>query len=209
MLESAVLGAIEDDERDVLSRLRVLPRAVRFLLLLVPMIGVPLAMFMWMRRADYDVFPQGRMLGFTLLYLGVAMAAAWESLRPVWLPEAPRWVVRTLIAVALLGPVVNAAWTEAPTLPSIAATYRELPWAYVCAALGVVSGGMTLVLSRVLSRRGGRGRDETLLLAASAGLAGVLAGWLECPINFPMHLLLGHASVPALLIGLTLLSRRV
>jgi hypothetical protein len=57
-----------------------------------------------------------------------------------------------------------------------------------------------VLLARAIGRGGGRSMDEALLAAVAGGLAGLLGLHFECPINFRMHLLLGHVPVPIVLV---------
>jgi hypothetical protein len=60
-----------------------------------------------------------------------------------------------------------------------------------------------LLLLRLADRSGRTQLDGVLLAAVLGGMAGVSALHLECPINYPLHLIVGHAVVPLLFIGVS------
>jgi hypothetical protein len=81
---------------------------------------------------------------------------------------------------------------------------RQPRHALACFAIGGLIAAAVLILGRLLDRGLG-----TAVAAVSAGAAGTLLLHLHCPINHPLHLLLGHATVAIVAIGVgQLLHRR-
>ncbi len=128
----------------------------------------------------------------------IAVAATWYALRPLYLPE-PRWRLRLLVAAGLVAPAAVALLPELPTAAAALAEYTPLGSAYYCVADGTLLALPLLLAVRLADRRGLRTGGAAAL---AAGTVGVLGLHLQCPLNQPSHLLLGHATLPlALLVG--------
>jgi hypothetical protein len=201
-LEAAVMGRIAA-ERGPVARLRSLSRPARFGLL-VAVVAVCAAVFaLFLLRRDLDGYPPARMAVAVGGYGGLLLAAAWLALRPLYLPDRPG-ARRVLLVLGLALPFVLALLPELPTARAATAALHAR-WATFCFLDGALVAAAILVLGRVLDR-GGPGAS---LAALAAGLAGALMLHIHCPLNYPLHLLVGHAMVPvAALAAGALLSRR-
>ncbi len=193
------LDALLARERGLRGRLRSLPRIHRVGIAAALVAALAAVVLVAVPRSDLDIYPRLRLLlavgGFAVL----ALLATWHALRPLYLPPAPAWVSWTVFALGLAGPLAWAALPEMPTLtPKIDALSPV--WMAHCFLLGLVSGGALVLLVRGLDRGGRAGVDMALLGAAFGGLVGNVGLLLLCPINFPLHLVLGHATVPVGLI---------
>ncbi len=207
--DASVLRAMEAnvadliaDERGAHAAVRAWPRLLRFAL--VALVLAALAAFFWtlLLRADHASYPRVRFLVLGSSYALVALAAAWHALRPIWLPPAPRWLVRATLIVGLALPFVAVLLPELPSAARLTPTLEHhARWTTVCWSVGGLSGLAVLLLARALDRGGHRGTDHALFAALAAGMASVGAGHLECAVNFPLHLLLGHALVPLVFLG--------
>ena len=202
-LERRLMARIEDG-RGPLAWLRSRGRPAR-VGLVVALFALE-ALFFWsfLLRNDLSAHPPLR----TALALGgcavILVTAAWLSLRPLYLPDARRArLALAVVAVAL--PLLLALLPEVPTgrpAPDMAQTVR---WGYLCFADGAMVALVVFALARLLDR-GGVG---TLAAATAGGMAGVFMLHLHCAINFPSHLLLGHATVPAIAILVAALASRL
>ncbi len=201
-LEQAVRADI-DRERGLGAWLRSGSRALRFALALAFGVGVALLTLVAYARRDLDTYPLARMC-VTLGWFGVAAGvSAWLALRPIYLPRPDARLVAAVAVFALLGPVVTALWPAAPAASGLA-----LGHAYSCFIIGTSVGLAALLFARALDRGGAHGVGQMVLAAVAAGLVGTVALQVHCPNNYPMHLLLGHATVPVGLVAGTLLARR-
>lgn len=200
--ETAVLGRIAA-EKGVVARLRSLARPSRFGLLML-LVAVEAALFwIFLRRSDLGTYPKARMAVAVGGYGGLLIAAGWLALRPLYLPDRPGFR-RVIVAVGLVLPFVLALLPEVPTARD-GTTEDHMRWATFCFLDGTLVAAAVLVMGRLLDR-GGPGAS---LAALAAGMAGALMLHLHCPINYPVHLLVGHATVPAVALGAgALLPRR-
>ena len=207
-LERAVREDL-DAERGVLASLRAQPRPVRWLLMVGAAALLAAVTFALAPRADFAIYPRERML-VTLAWFAIAAGvAAWLALRPVYLARPERSWVLAAAAFALLGPLLTAIVPLGITTPVAHGAPQKLwPWAYGCFAGGVTAGLVALVIGRLLDRGAPLASGQVVLAGAAAGLVGAIALQLHCPIHQPLHLLLGHASVPVGLIAGLWLTRR-
>jgi hypothetical protein len=204
------LGALEqglaqrlDRERGPLAAGRALPRVARFALVAAVMALGALGYFALIGRRDFAVYPAARMALILGGYAAFALGLTWAALRPLYLPPLPDLVARALVAVGLLVPVGVALLPEVPmavTLPD----FNHARSAVGCFTLGGALALAVLLAARALDRGGGR----ATLFALGAGIIGVLGLQLHCPINYPLHLLLGHATVPLAFALVAVLPRR-
>jgi hypothetical protein len=200
---AALARAVQDDlarERGPMAWLRARSRPVRLALLALLVALDAFWFHHFMLRGDFATYAPvrlGTMLGICVLLI---FAAAWQALRPLWQPPAPAWVTRLLVGLGLLVPVVFALLPEVPTARPGDFAYASYGW--WCFSTGIAQAAAALLLLRVLDRRG-RGADAGALLAVVAGgMLGMIGLLLYCPINYPLHLLTGHATVPlALVVG--------
>jgi hypothetical protein len=192
-LEQAIRGQLEH-ERGVRAWLRSRSRPARLAMALGFAALVGVAMLLFAHRGDLPTYPQARMLLELAWFVAGTGAAAWLALRPIYLPRPSGGVVAAVAAFALAGPIVAALLPEVPT----SAYHRAYhSWrALGCFGIGTATSLLAFVLARALDRGGTHGAGQLVLAAAAAGLVGNVALQLHCPINYPGHLLLGHATVP-------------
>ena len=207
---AALEGAIRADldrERGVLAFLRAQPAALRLVVLLAVAAAIAALTLAIAPRPDLHVYPRGRLV-VTIVYCTVTAAvAAWVALRPIYLPRPSHATIAVAAGLALLGPIVAAAWPAVPMAHPVA--HRVLPWAYGCFAGGAVAALAALLAARALDRGGAHAGGQVVLACAAAGLVGTTSLLLHCPINYPLHLLLGHATVPLVLAAAIVAARRL
>ncbi len=200
----AVLAAVNadiDDPRRA-SRLAEQSTNTRIALGIGLVTAVALLVLALTRRADLDMYPTLRLLVelATMCSGGVLMMMA--ALRPVSKPPLPPGLLAVLVTAALAGPLTLAMMPQAhaahvASLAGIAADF--VPRALGCLTFGVLSG-VPLAALLWLMQRGDKPRHHlVLVLAGAAGLSGLLALHLHCPITHAKHLLWGHAFVPTVL----------
>jgi hypothetical protein len=205
-LEQRLMARIEDD-RGPLAWLQSRGRLPR-VALVVALFALE-ALFFWqfLLRHDLAAHPPLR----TALALGgstlILVAAAWISLRPLYLPEARR-ATALLVAAAIALPILLALLPEVPTARAAPTTEQQVRWAYLCFADGAVVALLVFALARLLDR-GGRSGLGGVAAAAAGGMAGVFMLHAHCPLNFPAHLFFGHATVPAALVLVATLAARL
>lgn len=204
-VEYREIAALIAADRGVVPSLRAWPRWAR-LGLVAGALGVEAAFFaIWLLREDFASYPVARMVALLAGYTALALFASWHALRPLWLPPAP-WASRVVVAVGILWPLAVACLPEVPTTTH--EPFSHPANAYYC----VVDGGglaiALLLLARALDRGGHGFGDHALAAAIAAGAAGLLGLQLQCPFNYPLHLVLGHATIPALFLAGTLLFSR-
>jgi hypothetical protein len=199
-LEAAVLASVEA-ERGPVARVRALGRPSRLALLVGVVALEGLVFWLFLRRADLGVYPSARLAATVGGYGGLLIAAGWLALRPLYLPDRPA-ARRVVVAVGLLLPVVLALLPEVPTVSPPAGGPAR--WATFCFLDGALVAAAVLVAGRLLDR-GGPGAS---LAALAAGMAGTLMLHIHCPINQPVHLLVGHATVPLVAVAAGLLLAR-
>lgn len=159
-------------------------------------------------RADYAVYPLGR-LGLELLALfGLAVAAQWQWLRPLYRPAVPLAVRWASLAAAVALPAVLAALPMAhANHPASLGGADVIKPAMACLVYGTLLSAPVAVLAFALGRAQRPSLAMGMLVIVGSALAGVLALQIHCPITERVHLLAGHATVP-LLLGLLYLAAR-
>jgi len=192
-LEATVVEDVRA-ERGPLARVREMPRALRFLML-AALIGLE-ALFMvtYLRRADWAAYPVWRMVVIAGGFALVALALAWMALRPLYLrPLSPR-VERAIFGVAIILPFLVALF---PTLPTIKISFFTYPgFTFRCFAYASCLALFVILLGRILDRGGHVSRFVSLSASVAGAYTGLLCLQLECPVNDPIHLVTGHATVP-------------
>ena len=213
----ALFGELErglDRERRLAGRLRSLPTPVRIglaLLALMLLGGVVLAL---RRRVDFDVYPMQRLVPALGAYALLIVATLRVALRPLHVAALPlRYRLGIAIAAVILPFFVAAAPAAHSLHPaSLGGTAADLvPRALQCFAFGTALALPALCLLWALDRGGHGSWPPALAAAGAAGLTGILALELHCPLTHPAHLVAGHATVGAALVvsyGLVIWFRR-
>ncbi len=204
----ALFDQLEADlarEQGLRARLRSLPAPVRTALLLLGAFGVVALVALVRPRMDLDHYPMGRLLLFAVLIGGLtAFVVPLLSRGPHQAP--PRtgpWALGLSLAVPVALAVLPAAHTAGHDL--------TLPFALsalACFAFGTVTGLPALLLAWLVERQDPQPIARALLAAATAGLVGNMALQAHCPITTPLHLLVSHAVIGAVLVALVWLRRR-
>jgi hypothetical protein len=204
-LERALHADLER-ERGPLAWLRSQSRPVRLGILLLVASSIALLTLHVAPRPDLAGYPRLRMI-VTLAWFAIGVGGtAWVALRPIYLPRPERGVVALVAAFAGLGPVVTSLLPAAPMEHAYA--HQLWPWAYGCFAAGTTASLAVLLAARAIDRGGALSLGQIVLASLAAGLVGNVALQLHCPVNYPLHLLLGHATVPVGLVLGTWFARR-
>jgi hypothetical protein len=188
-------------ERGVRAWLRSRPTGLR-VALAVGIGATPLLVEVAVARAEgLSAVAIGRSL-LVLAALGaVLVLAAWASLRPLQRRPLPAPVSWGISLSALVMPVVAAFLSPAAVDPHPTA-------AAVCFAVGALAALPVVVAFRLLDRTELRHPARLPLAAAGAGMAANLLLHAHCPIDHPVHLLAGHATVVLAYIGATIVVGR-
>ncbi|MEM9193737.1 MAG: hypothetical protein AAGF12_31470, partial [Myxococcota bacterium] len=196
-----------DKERGVLAWLRSRPTWLRGLIAVSVLALYPILDVVLRPRPDLEVYPAER-LWMTFAALGlVGFAVALSSLRPLHRPPLPKALRWSLLAAAVLVPIIVAALPQAHAAhpAAIGGVGSELiPKAGTCFSFGAVVALPLFFLIRALDRG-----TSTLAIVLGAGAAGVGANLLlqnHCCITHPSHLLVGHASIAVLYVGIALIA---
>lgn len=185
-------------EDGFLGWLKSRPTWVRHLLLAVFVLPCPIVMALAAGascpRNDLHSYPMGRFAAELSCLALVAIAGVIGALRPLHRP-APRNRAAAIVAgMALLLALGLTLLPRAHDHPQ-----PDLPASH-CLVNGLVFG-LPLVVSTLLLSRWVTW-PVIALAGAAAGMFGDLALHLLCPVPDPVHLLLGHASVVALYVGM-------
>jgi hypothetical protein len=181
----------------VVAWVRTLPRTARVVILAALLASGAIAFLAFDPRVDLVTYPTGRLAGILGVYAALAIGAAWIGFRPIYLPPLRRGLELAWLALAAAAPIGVALLPELATDPGAASRYHAARHAAICFAVGGSIGLASVVFARLLDRGGHRALGAATLAAVAGGLGGVAALQLECPFNYPVHLLLGHATVPA------------
>jgi hypothetical protein len=203
-LQDRVAADLADErERSTRATMRSWSRPARLAVVAAAIAVVAGIFVLFLARADLPLYP-GLRFGFLAGgYAAMALVAAWHSLRPLWLPPAPRATIAALFVAAIALPFVAALLPELPTYSKHApSVHMHVRWMFGCWATGSAAGLVVLLVARALDRGDHRGRDPALLAALAASMVGLLALHVECTINFRIHLMIAHATLPLLFLGL-------
>ncbi len=197
-------------ERGARAWLRSRPTWLRALLAAVGAGAVPLGVWLAWGRVDAAVYPTTRWwIDLAVLVVPIAVALG-VVMRPLHRSRWPRWVEPVVVLLAMVAVLVGPAMVPAhhDHAASIVGGGADLwPRAAVCLVMGTVLGLPMVAWMVMLLRTGGPTRPVPLA-AVAAGLVGVLAIFMHCPIVSAGHLLCGHATILLPFVGLALLGRR-
>lgn len=200
-------GLVDSLAREIGPRawLRSLPGPWRTALLALGAFGVVALVASIRPRVDLESYPMGRMLLFAVLTGGLTAFMVPLLARPVHRPpaRATPWALALALAVPVALAVLPAAHAVGPE--------RALPFAHralACFAFGTVTGLPALALAWAVERQDPQPLARALLAAATAGLAGNMVLQAHCPITTPLHLLVSHSVIGAVLVALVWLRLR-
>jgi predicted anti-sigma-YlaC factor YlaD len=199
-LEAAVAQAIAG-ERTVVARARAWSRPARVAAIGALVLAEAAFFATFLRRADWGTYPAWRMVATLGVFALGAAILAGVGFRPLHRPAPSRRAEAGLLAAALALPALIALLPAVPTTAPEAEAFNYPGWAYYCFVDGGGLAVAVLLLARLLDRGGHTSRATAVAAVAAAGFAGLLGLQIQCPINYPLHLLTGHASIP---IGLAL-----
>ncbi len=203
----ALFGELEqalDTEGGLRARTRSWPGPARTALLVLGAFGVVGLVALVRPRMDLDHYPMGRMLLFAVLTGGLTAFVLPLLSRPTHAPP-PRtgpWPLALALAVPVALAVLPAAHGVGHSAHSFLAS------AAFCFAFGTAAGLPALLLAWLVERQDPQPLARALLAAAAAGLVGNMALQVHCPITTPLHLLVSHAVIGAVLVALVFLRRR-
>lgn len=207
-VDPALFAGLEtalDQETSLRARLRSLPGPARTGLLLLGAFGVVAVVALIRPRMDLDDYPMDRMLLFAVLTGGLAAFVVPLLARPPHKapPRTGPWALALALAVPVALAVLPAAHTAGHdvTLPFAQS-------ALACFGFGTITGLPALFLAWVVERQDPQPMARALLAAATAGLVGNMTLQAHCPITTPLHLLVSHAVIGAVLVTLLWLKRR-
>ena len=192
-MEGRILADIQSDE-GWLARLRERSRLVRMAPMLVLLGLEALFMATYLRRADWSAYPGWRLALTAGAYAAASVGLAWLAFRPIYRRALPDWVRNAVFGAAIAVPFLIAILPAPPTIRIPTFTYPG--FTFRCFAYGTALGLGIILLSRALDRGGHRLGWVAIAAAVAGGYAGLLGLHLECPVNDPLHLLLGHATLP-------------
>ncbi len=198
-------------ERGPIAWLRERPLAFRALPCL-------LALCAWLAQSaaasvhrDLDAYPRARLLGLVLALLVCGALPLGLSLRSLARRALPVALERTLVALAIALPVFLALLPEAHTPGPWAGRGlgSELaPFSLHCFGVGTGIALSLLLLLRLADRAAHAAPSRATLAAAACAAFGNLVLFVRCPLDAPLHLLLGHATVGLVLAAAYRLVRR-
>jgi hypothetical protein len=195
-------------ERGPLGRVRALPRPARLAAIVLFALLEAVFFSSFLRRVDWATYPAWRMVATLGVYALGVVILGWFALRPMYLAPLPRWAERTVLGVGLGLPALIAILPAVATTAPEAEVFNYPGWAYYCFVDGGGLAVAVLLLARCLDRGAHGSRGQALAAVAGAAFAGLAGLQIQCPINYPMHLLTGHATIPLGLAAAYLLFRR-
>ncbi len=180
------------------------------------LVGVALAalvgvVLVFNARGDLAVYPTARLVAEAALSGGFALILAGVALRGPHRATPGPGLTWTLAGLALAVPALLAVIPPADLmLPGAKGGEGTLARdAAACFGYGVAASLPVLGVLAVLQRLPPTTPRAAAMAAVGAGLGGVLALQMHCPIAVRDHLFLGHASVPLAALLAVLLVRRL
>lgn len=189
-------------ERGAMAWLRARSQTARVLAFAALIVVEAVLVIGFVPRSDLGIYPALRHAVFVALLSGMALVAAWQSLRPLQAARAPAWLSRSIALGAVALPFLIGMMPRVPdhhALGHDGTGSSMFEVAFYCLALGSFFGLVVIALLRKVDRGTHGNAARATLAALAGGLAGTLMTHLHCPLNNPVHLLLGHAPVGLLL----------
>jgi hypothetical protein len=196
-----------EGEPDWRTRLAELPSKTRWLLAAAGL-TFPVVVGLVRHRHNLSEYPPGRLLVELGVLGGLALAASWLWLRPLYRPQPNHRVLWAVLGIGLVLPwILSSLPTALPDLPTASlAGSHQLSRAGSCFFFGVATALPALLMLIGLGRRRSAFPGFAILPATAAALAGLVALEIHCPVASPSHLLMGHAPVALALPLLLVLS---
>jgi hypothetical protein len=203
-VRSALMRAVERPP-SLRERLQSLRTPVRAALVTAVAAALAVVVALVSRRPDWSGYPTGRLaleLGALALLVAASIVVGLRSAA-----EPPPTAGRErLLGVALLAFPVVLVMFPAPSAAHLESASYSMAVVAACLAYGGGLGGLVLLATWTLSR----GEVGIPLgragIAVAGGATGLLLLHLHCPITARAHVLLAHASLPALFAGVALLT---
>lgn len=194
----------------LLTGMRSLPTPVRVSFAGLALGALAGVVLLFNARPDLWAYPTTRLVIEAGLAALLSLALSAVALRGPHRAMPGAWVTWGLVAVALAVPLALALAPPADLmLPGAkgeeGAFSRD---AFACFVYGVGAALPVMGVLALLQRLPPTGARIAALAAGGAGLGGVLALQMHCPIAMRDHLLLGHAFVPLFVLLAVLLVRR-
>ena len=205
-------AALRTEDAGRAAALRSLPTSRRLALAALVAVATILASYFAAGRVDFALYPVPRLSIELAGLLAATLIALWVALRPAWRPPLAPAALTAAAVLALAGPSILAMLPAAHTLhpASLAGAGADLGRRAIACLMYGLACGAVMSLYLLLVRRDDRPPGVwTTLGAGAAGLAGVAALQVHCPITQPVHLLLGHGPVVLVMLGVWALAWRV
>jgi len=186
------------DAEGPLDRASSLSTRVRWALAGSLVFGLVALVLVAVRRADFALYPRGRMaLDLLVLFAPLAIALPL-SLRPLShraLPTSSRFIA-VAVGIVCVGILVGLPMAHSLHPASLEGT-GDMFFARArgCFGFGLSFAALATVGMGLLSRNGAKRWLPGALGVWAAGLIGFAALYFHCPITHPEHLWAGHATV--------------
>lgn len=195
-------------EQGFVARLRAMRTSHRVMLMLALVAAVVVANVALTPRVDFAAYPSGRMAFALALLASVTAGASWRLLRPLHAPPPSLWVSRLLLVAGVLLPCALSMIPMGHVGAAAGEGSQFVVGCGKCFGFGAAMGFPVLALAFFARRAHVDGAAVAALAGVAAGLTGVLALQVHCPITDPLHLLIGHALLVAALATATALWKR-
>lgn len=198
----AEVEARRAEERGALAWLRERPSEVQRGLAAGLSAVIVLAVWVGARRADWSVYPTGRLVAELAALAVVVLVVSRAALRPISLPERPVAMLVALVVgvLGILG-LTGLSPAHAAHPASLEGLGEALvPRAVACLSFGTLCALPVFALLVASDRSSGKIRRTVRLSAVAAAVVGVLALQVHCPIVHVEHLRAGHTTVLVVLL---------
>jgi hypothetical protein len=150
--------------------------------------------FFFFRRDTLSALPTSVHVAAIVLPSIVLIAGGLFELWPLQRRPLPRWLVSSVLSLALLLPFALSFW-RGPSGASAWESVGSLSDAGKCFLRGALLATPLIAILWASDRSAHNRRYTALLAGLLAGLAGNVALFLHCRIDHPLHLVAGHASI--------------